>query len=172
MLFGKILVTLIFLSTGLSKIKSFPEFISTVREFCFINSKTKITSNLILKLLAILVVITEITLSLTLWIPVFYLVSMILIIIMLNFFSIAVMYKLSKQIKINCNCGGFMGKNNISKEIPIRNSILSLILVFILFFTENNKNFHIVDIIFSGISVLIVLFVYKFIQKANSNLKI
>ncbi|HEY2494007.1 MAG TPA: MauE/DoxX family redox-associated membrane protein [Paenibacillus sp.] len=160
-LFIKLLVTTIFLSAGLSKVKGFSSFIKSVREFSQFSNKG------LINLIAFLIVIAEITFSILLLTPRYLIISSVAIILMLNLFSLGVIYKLNNKVKIKCNCGGFLGNHLISKEIPIRNSILSLGLLYIAFNSSANNEFDIQQFIVSEITVLLILFIYFFIKTAN-----
>lgn len=163
-LFIKLLVSTIFFSSGISKIINYNNFKNSVKQFS--NKFSNINNVLLLSFSSGGVIFLEITSA------IYFFVSdskfiCIFLIFMLVVFSLMVIYKLKAKQKIYCNCGGFLGNYIISKEIPIRNFILVLGLLYVLFFPIQNFKFNISEIILLEIVVLFTLYIYSFIKKAN-----
>jgi hypothetical protein len=161
------MIATIFLSAFISKVKNFQPFVNTVSQFAPINSKR------ILYLVSLMVVVSEGAFPIMLFIPEYKLVSLIAIILMLNVFSILVIKKIKNNSTIKCNCGGFLGNHVISKEIPIRNSVLSLGLIYLFFSypTSTSTSTSIKQLVLMEIASVSILFVYFFIREAKTILQ-
>jgi len=159
-LFIKLLIATIFFSSGISKIINYNNFKNSVKQFSNINNI------LLLSISSGSVIFLEITSAIYLLFSDSKFVCIFLI-LMLVVFSLIVIYKLRTKQKIYCNCGGFLGNYIISKEIPIRNFILVLGLLYVLFFPIYIYKFNILEIILLEIVVLFILCIYSFIKKAN-----
>ncbi|MFB5269180.1 MauE/DoxX family redox-associated membrane protein [Paenibacillus enshidis] len=164
-LFIKLMIATIFLSTFLSKIKNFQSFVNTVGQFAPIRDKR------ILSTVSLVVVVSEVVFPIMLFIPKYSLVSSIAIISMLNIFSILIVKKLKNKMVIKCNCGGLLGNHVISKEIPIRNSVLSLGLVYLLFAYPTSISVSLQQVVLMEITSISILFSYFFVKEANMVLR-
>ncbi|SEK70734.1 MauE/DoxX family redox-associated membrane protein [Paenibacillus sp. OK003] len=162
-LFIKLMIATIFLSAFISKVKNFQPFVNTVSQFAPIHSKR------ILYLVSLMVVVSEGAFPIMLFIPEYKLVSLIAIILMLNVFSILVIKKIKNNSTIKCNCGGFLGNHVISKEIPIRNSVLSLGLIYLFFSYPTSTSIK--QLVLMEIASVSILFVYFFIREAKTILQ-
>jgi Methylamine utilisation protein MauE len=109
--FCKIVVGFLFLISFLSKIKSFPEYANSVREF-------QLLPKLLAPFVAALVLISELLVVLFLFrwqVIAFSLASVLLVI-----FSIALASVLFRNIQVNCNCFG-ASQHTVSQADLLRN---------------------------------------------------
>ncbi|WP_010497953.1 MauE/DoxX family redox-associated membrane protein [Paenibacillus elgii] len=166
-----LLMTNIFISTAISKIKDFVGFVDTIKYLSLIKNEP------IIKIVAVFVIFVEICGGILLLSHAYYGISVLILVSLLAFFTVIIVFHLKKKTKLKCSCGGFLGNEEISYKIPIRNFILILILLISYLFSSHAVYFFeilndsVAELILIEVLLLYILASYQLIMQVNSILK-
>ncbi len=170
----KLLLATIFLTTGISKLRQ-PLTLAIA-----IGQMTGIRSKRLQEVSAFLLILAEIVAGIGILTPVhnYQMISSILMNLMLLGFSVVVIMNLLRGTVIHCNCGGILGSDLISKEIPIRNFILIGAIAYDILFSETldlvtkfSSKEGTLEVFLWEVSVLAILFMYRMVKQAKSILQ-
>jgi uncharacterized membrane protein YphA (DoxX/SURF4 family) len=164
-----LLVFSIFISSGTSKIFNFQSFINAIHIF------SGIRNTIYRILLSSFIILIELVCSILILVPRYSFFASIAFIVLLLIFNIVIIKHLKNKTYISCHCGGILGNEIINKKLPVRNFFLITALVYGLIYPSSiGINDIIRDIvnfktwIVSYLIVGLILFIYKFIDIANS----
>lgn len=122
----KIIISLIFISSAVSKIFNFTEHIIVIRKY-------NIIPNHLVKLFAYLEIMIELSASVLLLFSSYVYVSSMAIILLLMVYTFALTINLTRgNTDLSCGCSGVLGNHAITWWLPIRNIFMIVTLVMII----------------------------------------
>lgn len=123
----RLVLGLIFLSSGILKLTNFKWFASAVDNY-------RILPTFLITPASLILVIGEVIGGLGILTGTFLQVSSYMILSLLIVFVIAISINLFRKRSIQCGCGGLIGNRKISKNIIIRNLVFCVAVSLIIFF--------------------------------------
>jgi uncharacterized membrane protein YphA (DoxX/SURF4 family) len=168
-LYCAILMSILFLSTGIDKFLRFHRHVASIKNYRIIHSA-------LIKPAAITLGALEVSISLCLLIGKGHEIAVIIGLIMLITYTCAMVHQLRKGDKnLNCGCGGLIGNHTITWKSVGRNIFLIVCLLIVEAFTNEHYytiNTIIPTVLSSSLFVLITITALKLIEyKKVFNLK-
>lgn len=166
-----LLVSHIFISTSISKLLDISSFEKTISKFIGVNKR------LFLIPISVVIIAIELIGGSLLLSPVYHTIASVLLIILLAVFGISALVIVKKGTEVICNCGGFLGNNQVTLKLPVRNMFLiSGIFYTVVFKTDFEILKIISDIdsfkyfIFSEIITIVILVFYRLSEQILKDL--
>lgn len=156
----RIIISVIFISSSITKIFNMTSHIAKVRQY-------KIIPNKVVKTFSILETIIELIASILLIIGLYFKLSAFILIFLLVVYTIAISINLIRgNINFDCGCGGIVGNHQLSWKLVMRNLLLGYLLYLIVVYnpyiaTIDNASWFQISIYEASIiicSLLIVIF--------------
>ncbi|MFZ3579182.1 MauE/DoxX family redox-associated membrane protein [Virgibacillus sp. DJP39] len=121
----KIFLGIVFLSTCIEKVYHYSSHKQNIKNYGMMNEK-------FIPIIALLDVLLESAVALFLIIGVFDVYALSFGVILLLFYTFAIILNLTKGNRFKCGCGGIAGDSMISWKLVIRNFLLILSLMFLI----------------------------------------